>query len=280
MDWFIAALLAGLFFSCARIMSRFILRKTGNPYTYTALHDFIAGLVLLPMILFDFGLPTKAITWLWFFLTVIFALTCDFLTSRSLKSVDISLFNILSQVRHVVILFGGLLLFSEKVTVFKLIAIVFIIIGATISLYKKEEISWSKGITDAILRTIFAAFAFLAAKKTVGDFSQTTFASLELMCIGLFILAYLKFDKKMILEEIKINSWKLLTAGVLFGFFELFLFMALRLGEASKVIPVTQVSLVLSVVGGIILLNERDSITRKLLGTGVIVAGIVLLYMF
>lgn len=279
MDWFIAAILAGVFFCASRIMSRFILRKRGNPYTYTALHDFIAGLVLLPLLFFDFGLPTKAITWLWFFLTVIFALTCDFLTSRSLKTVDISLFNILSQVRHVVILFGGLLLFSEKITIFKLIAIVFIIIGATISLYKKEEISWSKGITDAILSTIFAAFAFLAAKKTVGDFSQTTFASLELMCIGLFILAYLKFDKRVIFEEIKVNSWKLLTAGILFGFFELFLFMALRLGEASKVIPVTQISLVLSVIGGIILLKETEKITQKIAGTAVIIAGIIIMYL-
>jgi drug/metabolite transporter (DMT)-like permease len=277
MGWFVAALLAGFFFASSRLVSRFILRKKGDPLSYTALHDLIAGLILMPFFFFDFGLPSKNISWLFFGITFLFLFLCDFFTFKCLKYMDISLFQIIIQLRHIFVLFGGFFLYFETITIFKVIAILLITSGASFSLYQKAKFHWSKGAFFAVLQALFGSTAFLASKTALQDFSQTTFASFGLIAIGLLSFTSMKLNTKKIFYEFKLNSWKLIIAATLFGFFELFQFIAIKLGEVSRVIPVIQVSLVFVVVGGIILLKEHERIPQKLLGMLLIIAGIIVM---
>ncbi|MFH1439994.1 MAG: DMT family transporter [Candidatus Woesearchaeota archaeon] len=277
MNWFIAALFAGLFFASSRIISRFALRKNGNPLAYTALHDLTAGLILIPFLLFDFTFPSQVIPWIFFGITTFFLFLTDYLTFKSIQLIDISLYQILIQVRHIVVLFGGLLLFSEQITLPKMFAILLIILGAIIALYKKSKFDWSKGIVYAILAGLCASIAFLASKTALNGFSNTTFASFVLIGIGLISFAFMKFDDKKIIYEFKINSWKILIAAVLFGGFELLQFLAIKIGEVSKAIPVIQISLVFAVIGGIVLLKEYDRLIQKIIGMILIIAGIIIM---
>jgi transporter family protein len=68
-------------------------------------------------------------------------------------------------------------------------------------------------------------------------------------------------------------------SGIVFGFFELATYHALKIGESSRVVPVTQISLIFTITFGYIFLKERDNLLQKISGITVIVAGIVLLYL-
>jgi len=279
MDWFIAALLTGLFFASSRLVSKYVLRKKGNPLPYTALHDLIAGIVLIPFFFFDFALPSEGKTWVFFGLTVFFLFLADYLVFKSIKLIDISLYQIIIQVRHIFVLIGGFILFTEGITLPKVIAIFLIMFGASVALYQKSKLHWSKGAIFAFFQALFASLGFFTAKFALRDFSEASFASLELMGIGLLGFLFMKLDAKKLFSEFKLNHWKLVLAAVLFGFFELFMFISLKLGDISKVIPVTQVSLVFVVFGGIVLLKEYERVYQKLAGTVLIIIGILLMYL-
>ncbi len=280
MDWFTLSIFSGLLFALSRSISRYALRSKGNPLAFTAVHDFIAGLVLLPFIFWNFRLPEHGITWVYFVIVVILVFLVDYLALLALKNIEVSIYQIVIQSRHVLVLFAGLLFFSESITPEKIIAIILIIFGVLIVMYEKAKIKWTKGVTYAISSTFFAVLAFSLMKYIMRDFSETAFASFELMAAGLLAFSFTKFKAKDILEEIKINKWWIFIAGGLFGLFELVLFLALKIGEISKVIPVSQSSLIFAVLIGILFMGERDKLWQKFIGVLVIVVGFLFMYLF
>jgi len=280
MNWFILSILAGLAFAAARVVARFLLKKKGNPLAFTAIHDFIAGLTILPLAIIHFRLPENNITWVYFAGVVIFAFLSDWSAFTALKKIDISLYQIITQIRHILIIIGGLLVFSEIITITKLFSVLLIIVGVVVALYVKSRIKLDgRGIWLSVLSTIAAVIAFLFAKQTLLDFSAATAVSLELMLIGILSLALLKFDHGKIIGELRINGRGLVVSGIVFGVFELLLFLALSIGEASRVVPAVQSSLIFAVAAGIVFLGERSNIIQKIIGTILIILGIGILYL-
>ncbi|MCD4705444.1 DMT family transporter [bacterium] len=277
MTWFILSILSGLSFALARAISRIYLKKQGNTLAFTAIHGFIAGLILLPIIFIGLHWPTQSITWWYFAGIIILAFTADWLTFSALKTINVSTYQIVNQARHIFILISGLILFAEAIVIDKLLAIIFITIGVIIALYKKVKIDRDKGIILAILSTLANVLALIFVKFAIRDFSEIAIASLELMAVGLLGFILMKFNTNTLLKEFKINKWGLILAGLFFGFSEIFLFIALKTGEISKVIPVAQSSLIFGLLIGIIFMNERENLIQKIIGASIIISGIILL---
>lgn len=64
----------------------------------------------------------------------------------------------------------------------------------------------------------------------------------------------------------------------IFAIFEFVFFTALAVGEASKVTPVTQSSMIFTLIGGYLFLHEKQHMLQKLIGSILIAIGIVSLY--
>jgi drug/metabolite transporter (DMT)-like permease len=139
MNWFVLSLLSGLCFAASRVVSRALLKKQGNALAFTAVHDFIAGFALLPFIFINVHWPSQGLTWLYFAGIVVFAFLSDWLAFLALKSIDASSYQIVNQIRHVFILLGGLVVFSEAITFIKVVAIACIMVGVVVALYEKTR---------------------------------------------------------------------------------------------------------------------------------------------
>lgn len=278
MAWLWYALIAGLFFASSRVVSRLFLRKQGNALAFTAISDFIAGFVLVPLLIFGWEIPNNFWPWIFFAGIVIFAFLSDWLSFTSLKLIDVSAYQILNQLRHVFIIFAGFFIFAESLSINKFLAVFIIIAGVLVMLYERGKFYWSKGALLAILSTLAAVVAFIFAKLATQSFSESFMAASELMLIGVLGFVFLGFNPKKISGEWKTNKWGLVFSGILFGLFELFLFLALDQGDISKVIPVTQSALVFGVLMGIFLLKEKSRLWQKIIGMLIIIGGIILIY--
>lgn len=279
MNWFVLSLLAGLLFAASRAVARFVLQKQGNALAFTALHDFIAGLCLLPFFFAGFHWPTQPITWVYFAGIVVFAFLCDWLAFLALRLIDVSLYQIVNQVRHIFVLIGGLVLFQESITWVKIIAIALITFGVAVAVSEKTRLTINRGVVLSVISTLFAIIAFLFAKLTVRDFSETATASLELMVIGLLAFSCLGWRPAKLVAELRRQKWGLVVSGLLFGIFEVLLFFALKMGEASRVIPVTQSSVVFALIAGFIFLRERRRLPQKIAGVILTGVGIAAMYL-
>ncbi|HZL07833.1 MAG TPA: DMT family transporter [Candidatus Dormibacteraeota bacterium] len=277
--WFILALLSGLLFATNRMMVRSILSKGTNPIAFMAIHELVAGILLLPFAFINLQLPHDYRHWLILLAAVILIFFADFYGFLSLNKIEASLFQIIGQFRHIIVLFGGYLLFSESLTISKACAVALIIVGVLITLLEKTRIKTNVGYVYALLSVIAISLASLAIKADTNTVSTAFLASVSLIVSGILAAGMSVIRRENIRPIItgKVRN-QLLLAAVIFSVFEFVYFAALGKGEASKVIPVTQSSMIFTLIGGYLFLNERDNMTKKILGSALIILGIVLLY--
>src|SRR3990167_7229839 len=113
--WFTLSLLAGLLFALNKLIVRGSLSKDTNPLAFGAFHELLAGVLLLPIALFHIAWPQSIETWIVLVIGVLFIFLTDLTAFFSLKYTEASLYQIVGQLRHVIVLFGALLLFSEPI---------------------------------------------------------------------------------------------------------------------------------------------------------------------
>ena len=280
MHWFLFSLSAGFFFATSRLVTRYLLRKKGNALAFTALHDVCASLVILPLFAFiPWSFPTQAGTWVYFFGIVFFAFLSDWTAFAALKKIEASLYQMIHQIRHVLILFGGFLFFGEAVTIMKVFGIMLVIGGVSIALYDGSTFLWHRGVWMTVVSTVCAVIAFVFVKFTVQDFSAPAAAFFELLAVAALSLVFLRGNMRAIVQEWRWQRWGVVLAGFCFGAFELSLYAALSVGEISRVIPVTQSALVFAVLGGILLLQEYERLAQKIIGTSFLVVSFIFLFL-
>jgi len=278
--WFILALLAGLLFATNRMMVRSILTRGTDPIAFMAVHELIAGLLLLPFAFINLQLPHDFRHWLILLAAVILIFFADFYGFLSLQKIEASLFQIIGQSRHIIVLFGGYLFFSEPLTISKIFAVALIIVGVLITLLEKTRLKTNIGYLYALLSVIAISLASLAVKGDTNAVSTAFFASISLIVSGILAtgLSLARHENIRPLVTGSVRK-KLLLAAVIFAVFEFVYFAALGKGEASKVIPVTQSSMIFTLIGGYLFLGERDRMAKKLVGSLFIIVGIALLYL-
>jgi drug/metabolite transporter (DMT)-like permease len=86
--WFFLALLAGFLFAVNRLISRAVFTKGVNPIAFLAIHEFVAGVLLLPIAMANFSLPQSFKTWAALVLCAVFILLADLFGSLSLKNIE------------------------------------------------------------------------------------------------------------------------------------------------------------------------------------------------
>ncbi len=286
MNWFIFALLAALFFSAQRITSRIILREKGDPVAFTMLHDLLSGLFILPLLLFiDVSFPTNPSTWLFFIIATIFFTFGDVFSYKAVHTLDISTYQIINQLRHVFVLLAGFVFYNESLYLLKILGITLIIIGAVITLYHRSIVfhkQYNKGIVFTILSALFISLALATDKTILKDFSFVLYAALSMLGSGVLGSAYLFLTGRggSLVHECKLQGKGILLAALLFSGYKIFIVFSVASGEVSRVVPVTQSSLIFVVLGGILFLKEYNRLWQKLIGVLVISLGVASLYLF
>lgn len=277
--WFVLSLLAGLLFAANRLIVRNSLSKNINIFTFGAIHEILAGLILLPLALFQFSFPQSSETFIFLALGILFIFLTDLFTFLCLRNIEATLYQMIGQLRHIVVLLGAFLFLSETLTFTKVISILLIIIGVYIALSVKSKIKITKGVLYAFISTVCISIAFLFIKQTTPDVAPSVSASMSLFVSGIimYLLLLIKGGKNRALS-LKGSYKSLIIAGIIFAIFELTQFSALSIGQASLVTPVSQSSMIFTLIGGYMFLKERDYLKQKIIGGVLITAGIISLY--
>lgn len=278
--WFFLALLAGLLFASNRLIVRLVLRQgSNNPIAFMAAHNLLAGLLLVPVALFHPTLPGTAESWMMLGLATLLFFFADLFTFLALERLEASLYQIVGQLRHVIVLFGAFLFFQEPLLLGKLFCFGLLMLGVAVALMEKSKLTINKGIIYAFVSAVFISLGFLAIKQTLTDISPIFSASFSLLVAGILSTLLLAAKRQSLKEmTLRLNHSFLYIAALIFAVFELALFSALATGEASRVTLVTQSSLLFTLLGGYIFLGERDRLRHKAMGGLMIAMSIVFLY--
>lgn len=130
----------------------------------------------------------------------------------------------------------------------------------------------------ALLSAIFAALTSILAKVGIRDINSNLATAIRTSVILIFSWGIV-FSQGVhtTLPSISRNSWIFLVlSGLATGFSWLFYFRALQIGDASKVVPIDKLSLVLTILMAGLFLKEKISV-QTIMGALLMTGGTLMI---
>lgn len=131
---------------------------------------------------------------------------------------------------------------------------------------------------SAILSAIFASLTAILAKIGIKNIDSNLATAIRTTVI-LFFTWGIVFAQKTTsqISNISKNSWIfLILSGMATGISWLFYFYALKVGEASKVVPIDKLSLVITIIFATIFLGEKITL-HLIIGVFLITLGTIII---
>ncbi len=189
---------------------------------------------------------------------------------------ELSISSIISRLRIIWSPLLAWLLVGERLTMPQYLGIVIIFLGMAV-VTSPKQIRTDRGIHIALLFSFSSALLSTVLKWT-GGIASTEVLIVSQSILPLFILPMLmKNATKRIVKIGKSNLAQTLLGGSFNIASSYLLVEALRASDASKVVGLYQSMTLFSVLFGIFILKERDKLLAKIIGSLIVIAGIVLM---
>ncbi len=275
-SWFILAALAGFASNAFNFFTRFVLKGDDDPIAYAWLYETVRFFVFAVLAIFDYQLIITPQS-IFFLLGIGVAEWISMYFYMKMHSyTHLSISTIVSRTRLIWVAILAIVIVGESLIMHEFLGIIIIFLGLSIVVSPKK-LTTDKGLIYANLAAFLIAIDIIFIKLALPYASNSVInAAMSLPGMLLFPL-FMKHPVKRIAPTLKRN-FRIKMVAIGFNCLSVFLFaLAIRLGDTSKVTAIYQSMMVVSVITGIIFLNERKDIGKKLIGTVVTLFGVVLL---
>ncbi|MBU0975967.1 MAG: EamA family transporter [Patescibacteria group bacterium] len=282
MNWFLSALLSLLFVVIYRLVQKKLISKDKvNPVLFGLAESTWVVVFTIPLV-FYFGFEFTGdarillITIFKSFLSGISAV----LLYISLSKIAASEFQILTSSRFITAFFIGITLLSEKITYLKILSVILLFISVILITDRKDgKFKLGKyhfiALASSILFAVVAAFD----KTLLNYFNTVTFTFLTFAVSQIFKLFLTPKNTKIIPKYFSnINNilTPMITSVPLFGIYALQYFSYQSGGDISAVNIITSTSTVFIVLFGVLFLNEKKNLWKKILASILVTVSIIL----
>lgn len=278
---FSLALLTATSWAAYALIARFLAVKSDYPLAFAVLVNLFASLFAILVFVGEGGVfqgvavAVLVVT----FISTVFSGVFEGLQIFVRKNLEASRSTVLSQLTPLVVFIGSIILLHEHFTPLKGIGTVLIVGGNLVAAHrhggalKKRMVFFALGAAAA-LGGVYIADKFAASHYPIGFYMILSYL---LPALYLFLFAMPREKTRQLVSEFRRNTWRLpvLAFTGIFGYY--LLLKTFRIAEASSVVPIVYSSTILTSIGGIILLKERDNIPQKLIGAALVFAGIIIL---
>lgn len=173
------------------------------------------------------------------------------------------------------------IILGEEVTVFKIIAIILIGAGTYLMISKKENTGTEKSkawLLFAILSAVFAALTSILGKIGIGNVESNLGTAIRtvVVLIMAWVVVFVKGEQNEVKNIDKKSLIFILLSGITTGCSWLCYYKALGLGEASVVVPIDKLSILVTIAFSYFVFKEKLT-AKSAIGLLLIVSGTLVL---
>lgn len=290
--WFWLAIISGSISTIRDILNRTILKEKGDSLAFSFLCQVFPVVFSLPLFIFGLKFPPTIFPYLLLFAIGVVDTLSIFLIMESFKYLEVSLRTIIYQLRLFWVLMLSILILDESLNLAKTIGVCLIFGGITLAVFKKRKISWwqrtfsrfldkgdkrARGILFTLLASLLTAFEMIGVKHLLAQFSVPFVVSGALAVSALIFLLLVPELKNRVMILVKGPQGRAVWLALFLGTVALLLSLrAISMTELSRVNPVLESFKILTILGGIIFLKEKERVWQKILGGILTVIGVVL----
>ncbi len=264
-----------------RILRKYVLIKE-DTVCYGFLFGFFAFIGLLPLFIFKFQLPSNSYAWFLVGISGLLWTLYSLLTFKAYTYLEASIASSISRIKLFFVLIMSVIFLGESFTFEKFVGTFLIFLGVFIISFlsngnnKMSSVN-KKGIILIFISSFVISITLLIDKYAMNFFNVETYTAPVYLITPLVLLIFVMKKKDHVKSIIKRNFIPTVLASLLSaGYFYLILY-AFKYAEASVVIPIVELSTLITVVGGIIFLKERTYIAHKIVASLLLIAGAVIL---
>jgi drug/metabolite transporter (DMT)-like permease len=276
--WLVFAAAAGVFYSCESLLHRFLLRDQKDAWAFSFFYSFIGAAIALPFMLAAPQLPGEALPWLLAVLVGLLIVAHNLLVFKSSNYLEASIVGSLAKIRFVWIFVLGIVFLDSSFSWPKLLGVVITIAAGVVIIHSFKRPKSLTGVALVLGATVFNALIVILTKYLLDSFnvaSLTFFVTFLPAAIFNFLLMPRALARTKNLFK---TDWRVICAACGLGAFaNLALNKALSLHEASSVVIIGEVFLVLVLAGEHIILKEKEHLWIKLLSILLAIGGAMLI---
>lgn len=274
--WLIIAIAAGLFSNLTNFCARFALRKDNDPLSFALSLEISRALLFGLLAFVDFSISLSLKSVLLLSALGLFEPISIYLLMKMHEYNQLSVSSIISRTRMIWVVVLAFIFLGESLQAKQYIGIFILFIGLSIAV-SPHKFFMDKGIKIALLNAVGAAIITVLIK------AASSYASIPVLMVwmslpSLFIFPLLiKDTRKRLSQFVGQNPMAVFgfTGSSLFAMYG-YVF-AIKHGSVSIATAVYHAMIIVAVVAGITLLGEKEDVVKKILGTLVTIAGILLL---
>lgn len=279
MGWEILAITAAILYGIVQIIFRHIMKK-GNNIAVSFGFQVISAIIFLPFVfLFLEPLPAGYLPWI-IVLAASFLWVIDNLVGfEAWKHIDVSLRAPISKVSILFVFLLSVLVLDESVTLQKIggIALVFIGIIALTWEGKLFRGLSSKGVRLTILAELIYSILVIIDRFALNYFPTLMYSFLVYFLPALMMMPLAIRNKSHVKNLFLKNKIALFSVALLGAIGYYLQLTAYKMTEVSNVIPVIELSVLVSVFGGFLIYKERNLGKRLVGAIFMLIGGILIL---
>lgn len=274
--WFLLAVGAGLASNLANFTTRYLIKDDKDSASFSLSLEVFRVLIFGVLAFFDFYIN-------WSLRTILILLILGFVEPLAIytfmkmhEHTHLSISSIISRSRMIWVAIIAFLFLGESLKPLDYIGIVILFLGLSIAV-APHRIFVDKGIKISLLTSLIAAVVVVLIKAVSNDISlpvMITWMSLP----SVFIIPLLMKDPKTRIKGFIQNKLHLKLLFNIFNFFAFYGYtLAIKYGSVSIVTAIYHGMIVFAVLAGIIFLQEKEDIAKKIVGSIITVLGVFLL---
>lgn len=198
---------------------------------------------------------------------------------KALDTGDVSKVTPIDKTSIVITLILSMIFLHEKITIIKVISIIFILIGTLLTVNKKTTNEKdNKWILYSILTAIFTSTTTIISKIGLNDIDSVLATFIRTVIVFIILIFIVIIKKKYVyLKDISKKSLRyVIYSGITNTLSWLFYFASLKDGETSIVFTIEKLSIVVTILLSVIFLKEKLN-RKQIIGIIIIVIATSLL---
>lgn len=274
------SIIAGILYGITESLNKNITEKKYSATSYCFIQWILNSFIYaIPFFLFG-SLPKETIAYIYLLFIILFINLGNIFVYKAYKTEDISNLSILARISLIIAFFSGIFLLDERLTIYKLLGVLSILVGAVVIFYEGKSFRLSRGYIYILLSGILFGATSYATKKSLYYFNPITALFLFNIISSLLLISIpntLKHFKIIVQKYYK----KVILARISIAVGAYFFLWSISKGDISIINTNTETAFLISTIFiGITILHEKKNIAKKLTGSLLCTLGIILLNFF
>ena len=276
--WLFYALLAGALYSGEMLVTRHFLRAQKDTWAFSFFYSLVGAIICLPFMLASPQLPATLVPWLLACLIGLAIVGHNLLVFRASGRLEASFVGAISKLRLAWVFLLGVVVLHNTFSWPKLLGTILAIAAGTVIVVSIKRPRSAQAVLLILAATFLNAGIVILSKYLLGSFNALSLTFFAIFLPATVFNFMLMPNALARIKKLSLADWpRVLLACSLGAFANLVLFLALTLRDASSVLVISEVFLIIVLVGEHIILKEQEYLWVKLVSITLAVAGAVLI---